>query len=537
MGELIAQIMASHVANQSAALTRLKAINQRAEYDIYSAATSTRKTSIVCTIGPKTKPLERLQELRAAGMNIVRMNFSHGSYEYHGSVVANARALEEACSAQASAPIAVALDTKGPEIRSGILEGADDVELVAGAAVTVTTDVAFKEKCNGTLIFVDFAKLPEVVEIGSSIFIDDGLIALTVKAIDGGNVITEVANGGMLGSRKGVNLPNVDTGLPSLSEKDTADLRWGVQAGVDIVFASFIRSAGDVANYREVLGKDGQHIKIVAKIENHEGVRNLDSILEAADGIMVARGDLGIEIPAEKVFLAQKMMVAKCNLAAKPVICATQMLESMTTNPRPTRAEVSDVANAVLDGSDCVMLSGETAKGDFPIESVSMMASICQEAEAAFPSITFMNELKANTLDKSMTGGVDSTIAMAAADTALAAGCAAIIVLSYSGNSARLIAQFRPRCPIVVVSRNRHACRICHLYSGCYPLFYNEPEPEADNNVAWELDVKARFEWALAQVKQRGFVNAGDRVVTTSGQAPRSVDQIGLSQIQVITCP
>merc|ERR1712166_1061168 len=465
------------VSNQSAALTRLKAINQRAEYDIYSAATSTRKTSIVCTIGPKTKPLERLQELRAAGMNIVRMNFSHGSYEYHGSVVANARALEHACSAQDSAPIAVALDTRGPEIRSGILKGQDDVELVKGTTVTVTTDLDFKDKVDSSTIFVDFEQLPAVVSIGSSIFIDDGLIALTVKSIDGNKVVTEVANGGLLGSRKGVNLPNVDTGLPSLSEKDTADLRWGVEQGVDIVFASLIRSAEDIANYRKVLAEDGKHIKIIAKIENHEGVRNFDSILEAADGIMVARGDLGIDIPAEKVFLAQKMMIAKCNLAAKPVICATQMLESMTFNPRPTRAEVSDVANAVLDGSDCVMLSGETAKGDYPVESVSMMASICREAEAAFPSITFMNELKANTLASATLGGVGSTIAMAAADTALAAGCSAIIVLSYSGNSARLIAQFRPRCPIVVVSRNRHACRICHLYSGCYPLFYDEPEP------------------------------------------------------------
>merc|ERR1712166_764722 len=439
--------------NQGASLFADSAIHQRCGYDIYSDPTSERKTSIICTIGPKTKPIEKLRELRAAGMNIVRMNFSHGSYEYHGEVIANTRKLERDWPCQTTKSIGLALDTKGPEIRTGMLSGGgSDVELVQGSSVTVTTDDSFFEKCDASTVYVDYKALPQTVQEGSLIFIDDGLIALKVTAKAENSVTTEVQNGGMLGSKKGVNLPNINTGLPSLSEKDTADLRWGVSQGIDIVFASFIRSADDIAAYRKVLGEDGKRVVVIAKIENHEGIRDFDEIL-------VARGDLGIEIPAEKVFLAQKMMIAKCNLAAKPVICATQMLESMTTNPRPTRAEVSDVANAVLDGSDCVMLSGETAKGDFPQESVSMMASICREAEAAFPSITFMNELKANTLASATLGGVGSTIAMAAADTALAAGCSAIIVLSYSGNSARLIAQFRPRCPIVGVSRNRHACK------------------------------------------------------------------------------
>merc|ERR1711865_1284644 len=516
---------------QRAGLFADSAIHQRAQYDIYSDPIRIRKTSIICTIGPKTKPVEKLHLLRAAGMNIVRMNFSHGSYDYHGEVIANTRQMEREWPKAKDSGIGIALDTKGPEIRTGMLASGGDVELVQGSTVTVTTDKAFFEKCDASMIFVDYQALPQTVQEGAVIFIDDGLIALKVISKSENSVTTEVQNGGMLGSKKGVNLPNINTGLPSLSEKDTADLRWGVSQGIDIVFASFIRSADDIAAYRKVLGEDGKRVVVIAKIENHEGIRNFDEILAAADGIMVARGDLGIEIPAEKVFLAQKMMIAKCNLASKPVICATQMLESMTFNPRPTRAEVSDVANAVLDGSDCVMLSGETAKGDYPVEAIEMMSSVCREAEAAFPSSRFVSELKTHI--RGMDAASDTSIAMAASDTALAVGASAIIVLSDSGNSARLLAQFRPRCPIVVVSRQENATRISHLYHGCYPVLYPHAK---DSEKPWEDDVQERFEWALGICKERGFTKPGDRVIATRGASAKATDTVGLNQLSILTC-
>jgi len=524
--------MATPQPAQRASLFADSAIHHRCGYDIYSDPSDPRKTSIICTIGPKTKPVERLRELRAAGMNIVRMNFSHGSYDYHGEVIANTREMERDWPCKTTGAVGIALDTKGPEIRTGMLSSGGDVELVQGSTVTVTTDASFSDKCDASTVYVDYTALPQTVQEDSLIFIDDGLIALKVTVKGENSVTTQVQNGGMLGSKKGVNLPNINTGLPSLSEKDTADLQWGVSQGIDIVFASFIRSADDIAAYRQVLGEDGSHIRVIAKIENHEGIRNFDEILAAADGIMVARGDLGIEIPAEKVFLAQKMMIAKCNLAAKPVICATQMLESMTFNPRPTRAEVSDVANAVLDGSDCVMLSGETAKGDYPVEAIKMMSSVCREAEAAFPSARYVAELKTHlrgmeSIEKNV------SIAMASADTALAVGAAAIIVLSDTGTSARVLAQFRPRCPIIVVTRNESTSRLCHLYHGCYPLLY--PEPKNANKI-WEEDVHERFEWALSICKDRGFTKPGDRVIATRGSSTKATDVVGLNQLSILTC-
>merc|ERR1711865_1075186 len=513
---------------QRAGLFADSAIHQRAQYDIYSDPIRIRKTSIICTIGPKTKPVEKLHLLRAAGMNIVRMNFSHGSYDYHGEVIANTRQMEREWPKAKDSGIGIALDTKGPEIRTGMLASGGDVELVQGS--TVTTDKAFFEKCDASMIFVDYQALPQTVQEGAVIFIDDGLIALKVISKSESGVTTEVQNGGMLGSKKGVNLPNINTGLPSLSEKDTADLRWGVSQGIDIVFASFIRSADDIAAYRKVLGEDGERVVVIAKIENHEGIRNFDEILAAADGIMVARGDLGIEIPAEKVFLAQKMMIAKCNLAAKPVICATQMLESMTFNPRPTRAEVSDVANAVLDGSDCVMLSGETAKGDYPVEAIEMMSSVCREAEAAFPSSRFGTELKMHIRSEDVMPESVS-VALVSADTALAVRASAIIVLSDSGNSARLLAQFRPRCPIVVVTRKAATSRICHLYHGCYSMLYPKAK---DSEASWSDDVEERFEWALALCKERGFAKAGDRVIATRGASSKATDTVGMNQFSIM---
>jgi len=446
-------------------------------------------------------------------MNIARMNFSHGSYEYHGEVVDNVRKIPPP-SAGITPVVAIALDTKGPEIRTGMMVGGNDVVLEKGSKVCVTTDPAKQDACDASTIYVDYANITKVVKVGGLIFVDDGLISLRVDAIGDGTLDCEVLNAGQLSGKKGVNLPEVDVDLPPLSEKDTADLRFGVEKGVDMVFASFVRKASDVIAYRKVLGEDGKNIKVISKIENHEGVRNFASILEASDGIMVARGDLGIEIPAQKVFVAQKMMIAQCNIAAKPVICATQMLESMTKNPRPTRAEVSDVANAVLDGADCVMLSGETAKGDYPCDAVRMMAACCLEAEACANTDQHVNELKVS-LPYPL--GVQRSVCLGAVDAAVQNSAAAIITLTTTGDTARYVAQFHPRCPILVVTRDAQTARQVHLYRGCYPMYYKTPRDESQ---PWQEDVDARFQWGIAQFKQRGFLKAGDTIIGLQGSQP-----------------
>jgi pyruvate kinase len=297
-----------------------------------------------------------------------------------------------------------------------------------------------------------------VIEKGRIIYVDDGVLSFEVlDIIDDANLKCKCLNNGKISSRKGVNLPKTDVDLPALSEKDKSDIRFGVKNGVDMIFASFIRRGSDITAIREVLGDEGKDIQIIAKIENQQGVNNFDEILKETDGVMVARGDLGIEIPPAQVFVAQKMIITKCNIAGKPAICATQMLESMTYNPRPTRAEVSDVGNAVLDGADCVMLSGETAKGNYPVESVTMMHQTCLLAEVAIPYVSAFDELRRLAPTPVPT---TETCAIAAVNASLEQNAGAILVLSTSGNSARLISKYRPVCPIIMVTRNARASRV-----------------------------------------------------------------------------
>ncbi|OAX77127.1 pyruvate kinase, partial [Emergomyces africanus] len=305
--------------------------------------------------------------------------------------------------------------------------------------------------------YVDYKNITKVIEKGKLIYVDDGILSFQVlEIINDHSLRARCLNNGVISSKKGVNLPGTDIDLPALSEKDKADLRFGVKNKVDMVFASFIRRASDIRDIRAVLGEAGREIQIIAKIENQQGVNNFDEILDETDGVMVARGDLGIEIPAAKVFIAQKMMIAKCNIKGKPVICATQMLESMTYNPRPTRAEVSDVANAVQDGADCVMLSGETAKGDYPKEAVTMMHETCLIAEVAIPYVNVFDELR-NLAPRPM--DIVESIAMAAVSASLELNAGAILVLTTSGHSARLLSKYRPICPIIMVTRNDIAAR------------------------------------------------------------------------------
>ncbi|KAL8820244.1 MAG: hypothetical protein Q9191_007555 [Dirinaria sp. TL-2023a] len=470
-----------------------------------------RRTSIICTIGPKTNSAEKINILRKAGLNVVRMNFSHGAYEYHQSVIDNAREAERK---QRGRPLAIALDTKGPEIRTGNTINDDDIPIKEGSEINITTDEKYAKASDNKNMYVDYGNITKVIEKGRTIYVDDGILAFEVlEVVDSKNLRCRCINNGKISSKKGVNLPKTDVDLPALSEKDKNDLRFGVKNNVDMVFASFIRRGSDITAIREVLGEDGKEIQIIAKIENQQGVNNFDEILKETDGVMVARGDLGIEIPPAQVFVAQKMMIAKCNRAGKPVICATQMLESMTNNPRPTRAEVSDVGNAVLDGADCVMLSGETAKGSYPRESVQMMADTCELAEVAIPYVSFFNELRA--IVKRPVSLVEST-AQSAVSASLELNAGAILVLTTTGSSARLISKYRPVCPIIMVTRNATASRYSHLYRGVYPFLFPEEKPDF-NETDWQEDVDRRLKWGISEAISLGVLNRSDNVVCVQG--------------------
>merc|ERR1719295_2025300 len=480
-----------------------------------------RLSGIVCTIGPVSRSPETLLELIENGMNVARMNFSHGSHEYHGGTIANCREAAKMYKEKHGVDpcLAIALDTKGPEIRTGLLEGDDgrkEVTLKAGSTIKITTDEAFKEKCSSDVLWVDYKNISKVIAPGKRLFIDDGLISVVCKEIAEDHFIGVIENGGNLGSRKGCNLPGTDTDLPAVSEKDKSDLLFGVEQGVDMIFASFIRDAAGVAEVKAVLGDKGKNIWVIPKIENQQGVKNLDEIIASCEGLMVARGDMGIEIPTEKVFIAQKAMIAKCNRAGKPIICATQMLESMVKKPRPTRAEASDVANAILDGADCVMLSGETAKGDFPVICVKTMAKIAKEAEACvWNERTFEDMMRAETRETvCKSGGFDctSTAAISAVLASYKCQASAIVVLTTSGATSHMVSKYKPQCPILSVTRFERVARQMQLYRGCIPLMY-EKERAGD----WMKDVDDRVQYAIDFGKRSNFISSGDNVVVITG--------------------
>lgn len=487
--------------------------------DIDQEPITARNTSIICTIGPASRSVTKLQEMVRAGMNIARLNFSHGSHEYHGETIRNIREAVETLTSDPLyyRPVAIALDTKGPEIRTGLVQGRADAEvtLERGASVRIVTEDCERDKTDGSVIWMDYSSLPQVLKRGSRIYIDDGLLALKVLEIGDTWVETRVENGGILGSRKGVNLPGSElVNLPAVSERDRSDLLFGVEQGVDIVFASFIRSAEDVRAVRQALGPKGKNIQVISKVESRQGVQNFDEILKESDGIMVARGDLGIEIPAEKVFIAQKMMIGRCNSAGKPVICATQMLESMIHHPRPTRAESSDVANAVLDGADCVMLSGETAKGLFPVKAVAMMHSICREAEAAIFHQQLFEELRRLT---PLSSDPTEVTAIGAVESSFKCCAGAIIVITTSGRSAHLLSRYRPRCPIIAVTRNAQVARQSQLLRGVFPAVFSAPPTDV-----WADDVDNRVTFAMDIGKARAFFKPGDLVIVVTGWSPGS---------------
>jgi len=392
-----------------------------------------------------------------AGMNICRLNFSHGDHEVHGQTV---KKIREAAAQRPNKSVGILLDTKGPEIRTGFFRDGigDKIELTQGQELKLVIDYSFKG--DNTCIALSYDKLCQSVKPGNIILCADGSLSLKVKSVGDDHVITEVLNTVKIGERKNCNLPGVKVDLPVLQEKDINDLvNFGIPQGVDFVAASFVQSAEDVQMIRKTLGLRGRSIKIISKIENEEGLKNFDAICEAGDGIMVARGDLGMEIPTEKVFLAQKMMIARCNLKGKPVITATQMLESMVNLPRPTRAEASDVANAVLDGTDCVMLSGETAAGQFPLNAVTIMRRICEEAEAVVDYQSLYLSMRMGVLRESKIVDAVEAVCSSAVKCAIDSDCKLIIALTETGHTARLIAKYRPRAPIIAISAAESTCR------------------------------------------------------------------------------
>lgn len=498
---------------QLQALDKATHLEHLCALDIHSKASFIRLSGIVCTIGPASRDPDILVEMMESGMNCARLNFSHGSHEYHAETIANIRTAVDMYSKKIGMPypLAIALDTKGPEIRTGLLEGGGsaEVELQKGQTIKLTTDKAYESKGTKDCVYIDYDNIQKVIQPGNKIYVDDGLMSLVVDSVQGSFLTCTVENGGTLGSRKGCNLPGIPVDLPALSEKDKSDLKFGVEQKVDIIFASFIRDGAALGEIRDTLGEEGKRILIVSKIENQQGMTNLDEIIEASDGIMVARGDLGIEIPTEKVFIAQKAMIARCNKVGKPVICATQMLESMTKKPRPTRAESSDVANAIIDGADCVMLSGETAKGEYPLDCVRTMANISKEAEAAIWSGEFFRDLS-----QTITPPLDmaQSIAISAVESANKTLAAAIVVITTSGKSAHLISKFKPRCPIIAITRNPQIARQANLYRAILPLIYEAPRMDD-----WLRDVDSRLAYGIKFGKAQGFIRTGDPVIVVTG--------------------
>ncbi len=455
-----------------------------------------RKTKIIGTLGPKTRDVENIRKIIGAGIDGIRINFSHDNHEIHGETVRKVKLVRE----ELNKPIPLILDTKGPEIRTGVMKNDEDYRLNIGEIFTLTTE---EIEGDDTKVSVTYKNLPQDLQKGSTILIDDGLIELKVQSLTETEIVCIIENGGMLGSRKGINIPDVSLSLPALTEKDLADIKFAAEVGFDYIAASFIRCALDVMKIREVLEENGgSDIQIIAKIENREGVNNIDEILEVADAIMVARGDLGVEIPAEEVPIVQKMLIKKANEIGKPVVTATQMLDSMIRNPRPTRAEASDVANAIFDGTSAIMLSGETAKGDYPLESIRMMDRIAKTAEAEKESRKYV--AMQPTCSLSMTNAVSHSTC----NTARELGAACIVTITKSGYTARAVSKFKPSCPIMACTTSPRVQRQLSLVWGCTPLL-------VDYNVQDSTDEV--FAKAVATIEDKKYVKQGDIIVLSAG--------------------
>lgn len=454
-----------------------------------------KKTKIICTMGPRTMDKIILKELIAGGMNVARFNFSHGSYEEHAERIALVRQVSE----QLGIPVALMLDTKGPEIRTGLLKDGKKVSLEQGKEFTLYTE---EREGDVTGCSITYQQLVYDVRKGDTILIDDGLIGLEVQRVSADKIECIIKNGGELGERKGVNVPNVKIHLPGVTQKDREDILFGIEQGVDYIAASFVRNSDCIMDIREILEDNhGRDIGIIAKIENAEGVENIDEILDAADGIMVARGDLGVEIPADQVPHIQKKIINKCNRKCKPVVTATQMLDSMIRNPRPTRAEAGDVANAIYDGSDAIMLSGETAMGKYPVEAVRMMAKIAETTEA---HLDYSNLQKLN--KKQRKKDISMAVGFASVSTAEILKASCLVVPTMTGYTARMISSLRPKTPIYAISPSEQAVRRMQLYWGVYAM-PGETEDSTRHMITNSMKI----------ILRRKLIKKGELAVFTAG--------------------
>ena len=452
-----------------------------------------RKTKIICTIGPASQSEEKLRELMLAGMNVARVNFSHGDHEeQHGKYDRMRKVSKEL-----NLPIAALLDTKGPEIRLRDFEGGK-VMLEAGQKFTLTT-----KEIMGTneIASITYKELIHDISAGTTILIDDGLIEMTVEEITDTDIICNVVNGGPVSNHKGVNVPGAELSMPYISESDKNDILFGVELGFDIIAASFVRNKEDVLEVRKILDERNSKMMIISKIENTQGIKNLDEIIEVSDGIMVARGDMGVEVPLEEVPVLQKQIIKKAVAKGKQVITATQMLESMMHNPRPTRAETTDIANAIYDGTTAIMLSGESAQGQYPVEAVQTMARIAERTEE---DIDFAGRLK----KREVPGDGNITTAISHATCTLAADLdvKAIICVTMSGFTASMISRFKPSCPIIGCTVKRLVWRQLNLQWGVMPLLIQE------ENTAEDL-----FHAAIDAAVDAGYIVKGDKVIITAG--------------------
>ena len=469
-----------------------------------------RKTKIICTLGPSTDKGDVLEKLMLSGMNVARLNFSHDTYENQKKRIDKVKALRT----KHNLPVACLLDTKGPEIRLKTFKD-ERVTLEMGQDFCLTT-----RDVEGTkdIVSVTHKDLHKDIHVGSSILIDDGLVGLKVVAIKGQDIHCKVENGGTISNRKGVNIPGVELSIPFMSEKDKEDLLFGIKQDVDFVAASFTRTADDIKEMKAFLkANGGEDIRIIAKIENSQGVDNIDSIIEACEGIMVARGDMGVEIPEEEVPIIQKM-IKKVIAAGKVVITATQMLDSMMKNPRPTRAETTDVANAIYDGTSATMLSGETAAGAYPVEAVKMMARIAERTEK---EINYRKRF--NDMAKYTDPGITDAICHATCSTAYDLDAKAIITVTKSGFSARMISKYRPGCDIIGCAMDEKVCRQLNLSWGVRPILLGEE---------WEVFVL--FERAINACKRDGLLEKGDVTVITSGVPIGRSGTTNMLKVQVV---
>ncbi|EME5463725.1 pyruvate kinase [Enterococcus faecalis] len=471
-----------------------------------------KKTKIVCTIGPASESVDMLVNLINAGMNVCRLNFSHGDYEEHGARIKNIREAVKITGKR----VAILLDTKGPEIRTNDMEnGAITMKIGDSVRISMTEVLGTNEKFS-----ITYPELINDVNVGSHILLDDGLIDLEVTDIDrdANEIVTVVKNEGVLKNKKGVNVPGVSVNLPGITEKDANDIRFGIGQGIDFIAASFVRRASDVLEITKILEEENAtHIQIIPKIENQEGIDNIDEILKVSDGLMVARGDMGVEIPTEDVPVVQKALIKKCNALGKPVITATQMLDSMQRNPRPTRAEANDVANAIYDGTDAVMLSGETAAGNYPLEAVQTMARIAVRTEETLVNQdSFALKLYSKT---DMTEAIGQSVG----HTARNLGIQTIVAATESGHTARMISKYRPKAHIVAITFSEQKARSLSLSWGVYATVTDKPSSTDE-----------MFNLASKVSQEEGYASEGDLIIITAGVPVGEKGTTNLMKIQMI---